>query len=131
MSPWSDFKGEPVASIDARSEDAGCILDGDDPEDGEWFYAEVPQDWLPSTDSPLVDEEKRNVLILGWVDKSHAGDWLAALRKSPLLVLLGDKKQVDLLDGWHRLKLARQVGTSVIPVCFAIKHQREKEGRVE
>jgi hypothetical protein len=118
-STWLSLDGESLADVEERSPDAPYIVDyGDDPEKDEWFYAEVPTEMLTPTDNLLYDEDNRNPPIVEWVRRDHGGNWLEALRASPLLVLV-DGISVYILDGWHRLKLARANGLRVIPVCYA------------
>lgn len=121
VSEWLALPARPLTDVYLVSEDAGFILDGGDPEGDEWFYAEVPEGMLPDTTGPLVEEAERNGSIVEWVLGTHSGDWLSALRESPLLVLIQVPKKIYLVDGWHRLKLARISGLKVIPVCFAFE----------
>lgn len=122
----------------SRSPDAEFILDGDE-FNLEWRYAEAPSRLVPSTRGlPLVDEWHRNTPIIEWVMKKHNDDWLAALRESPLIVLLAIEEDdagklfqaTYLLDGWHRLKLARRWSNIThIPVILAREYEVDANGR--
>ena len=106
--------GEQVEILQ-RSPDAEFILEGEE-FDLQWRFGEVPESLLPSTGKLVREEDLPK--IRKWVDTEYNGDWRKAIASSPLLVII-HVQGVELLDGWHRLKLAREAGLKTIPVCFA------------
>jgi hypothetical protein len=113
-----------IKDLDARSFDAGCILE---PEEMSlpWLEVEIGVEELPAEaiyyqlggqtvgccPSPAKHQE-RLTEIESWV--ASAGGLEQALLASPLLLELGP----EIIDGWHRLCLARQRGARTVRALY-------------
>ena len=113
-----------IKDLDTRSFDAGCILE---PEEMKlvWNEVEIGVEELPSEaiyyqlggqtvsccPSPAKHQE-RLAEIKSWV--TSAGGLEQALIASPLLLELGP----EIIDGWHRLCVARQLGATTVRALY-------------
>lgn len=114
-------QGEPV-DVQVRAPDAPYILECEEFDLG-WQFAEVHESCFPETGVLVREEAYDN--IRAWVEREHNGDWRKALLQSPLLAFV-QVQGFELLDGFHRLKLARAAGLEMIPVCFALDTDQEQ-----
>ena len=66
-----------------------------------------------------ADDDERLDSITRWVDHDYGGDMLKALRAAPLVVSVNEVHTgmgtSHLMDGWHRLLLARRAHLETIP----------------
>ena len=75
----------------------------------------------------LEGDYDRNRAVRLWVDEKHGGDMGAALRESPLLVSEGKVSSglcpdgTHLMDGWHRLRLARKRGYNGLVTIIVLR----------
>lgn len=67
----------------------------------------------------VEDDYERLEAIRIWIDGDHGGDAAKALRQSPILVsanwITSGLGTSHLMDGWHRLLIARDRELSTIP----------------
>lgn len=114
----------PVTDPAARSGDLEYFIEDSD---GivdltacQWYEVAVPMtawDALLALDTPLVyagtiAEQARNASILAWV--AECGGWDNALRISPPIAAITANGQVEFIDGWHRLALAKHAGVQAV-----------------
>jgi len=113
-----------VNDLEARSFDASCILE---PEEMKlpWVEVEIGVEELPAQvayyqlggqivgccNSPAQHQE-RLAEIKSWVMK--VGGLEQALLTAPLLLELGP----EIIDGWHRLCVARQLGAPTVRALY-------------
>lgn len=111
----------PIADIDARSPDAASVLDGDETSLA-WVEIEIPIVALPAPGSAArccesaEEHTDRLASIARWAE-THGGI-AAALTDSPPLLRLGRPGDIVILDGYHRIALARELGLAAVRACL-------------
>ena len=119
-------RGKVVGSIRNRSLDADAILEDDE---FRWTWIEImlPIDALPQigpdyyatlTKEDLATEPARNREIKQWM--LRVGGPKPALHESPVLVTW-DGERLALLDGGHRLKVAKELGATATTALVGVK----------
>ena len=116
-------RGRVVKDVYKRSVDAEFILD---PEEGQIEWREVAlsiSDFGLTFDPSEIrgasasEEKVRERRIRAWA--RDAGGWKKAIHASPILAMYVNGKLV-LLDGWHRMKGARNDGVEEVTVLVGI-----------
>ena len=125
LPPWLR-RGKVVEDIWDRSEDADAILE-DDEFAWTWIEVMLPIDALPQigpdyyatlTKEDLAAERARNLAIRQWM--MEVGAPSAALHESPVLVAW-DGERLTLLDGGHRLMVAKELGATTTTALVGIE----------
>ena len=114
-----------VADIDARSPDAGAILD-DDEMGLRWVEVEIGVEELsPMTENEIrccrndKEHADRIAVIESWA--RECGGIVPALVRLPLLLHRDKSGGPDIVDGWHRLCVARRAGVFVVRALYVNK----------
>lgn len=72
------------------------------------------------TEDFMRGEREREKRIRDWVE--GCGGWENALQQSPIIALYYPEqvKQLDLIDGWHRMKLAQQASRDTVTALLGL-----------
>jgi hypothetical protein len=133
------LEGLQVLDPAARSEDLAYFFEDEDEKEEDdsddlrtliWVEVDVPvplfgcnftmNELAPVMLDPecLNDEREREAKILAWVEAK--GGWQKALKESPVLaIVLPDG--LAFVDGWHRVKLARQSGQTIVRALIGVR----------
>ena len=104
-----------VGDIGARTGDAGSILD-DHEMRLRWVEAKIGVDEFPATQNRCCNSEADHTERIAAIDKwAHScGGIGPALVQSPLPAHRSETGDPRILDGWHRLCVARRDGLATV-----------------